>query len=190
LKEADPERVGITGGSGGGSLTMMLSAIDERITLSIPAVMLSSYFSGGCPCESGMPTHFCGGRTNNVEIASLFAPRPQLILSDGKDWTNTVPELEYPFIKRIYEFYGLENHLENNHFPDEGHDYGISKRKAMYRFIAGHFRLDINQVDEAKVAIEPQSQMYVFGEQGEKLPANAIKGKEALFRVLRNAGID
>jgi hypothetical protein len=189
LKEADPERVGITGASGGGSLTMVLSALDDRITLSIPTVMLSSHFSGGCPCESGMPTHLCGKRTNNVEIASVFAPKPQLILSDGKDWTNTVPEQEYPFMKRIYEFYNSGNHLENDHFPGEGHDYGISKRKSMYRFIAEHFNLDLNKADESKVTIEPEVQMYVFGKNGEKLPPNAIKGKEALNKVLQKMKI-
>jgi hypothetical protein len=189
LKEADSTRVGITGGSGGGSLTMMLAAIDDRITLSVPVVMLSSHFSGGCPCESGMPAHLCGGRTNNVEIAAIFAPKPQLILSDGKDWTSTVPELEYPFLQRLYSFYHAGNHLENNHFADEGHDYGTSKREALYRFIARHFDLDIQRADESKITIEKEAQMYAFGEKGERLPANAIKGKADLDKVLKNSGI-
>ncbi|MDR1884328.1 MAG: acetylxylan esterase [Prevotella sp.] len=189
LKEADPGRVGITGGSGGGSMAMMASAIDDRISLSIPVVMLSSHFAGGCPCESGMPAHLCGNRTNNAEIAAMFAPKPQLILSDGKDWTHTVPELELPFLKRTYGFYNAGNNLENIHFQEEGHDYGPSKRNASYRFIAGHFNLDMNRVDEAKVVVEKESRMYTFGEKGEKLPANAIKGKEALLKVLKNAGM-
>ncbi|MDR3220063.1 MAG: acetylxylan esterase [Dysgonamonadaceae bacterium] len=190
MKEADPTRVGITGGSGGGSLTMMLAAIDDRITLSIPTVMLSSHFSGGCPCESGMPAHLCGGRTNNVEIAAMFAPKPQLVLSDGKDWTSTVPEMEYPFVKRVYSFYGAENELVNDHYADEGHDYGPSKRESMYRFVAKHFNLDIKAVDESKVSIESEPRMYVFGEKGEKFPSHAIKGKEALIAVLKKSGID
>jgi hypothetical protein len=189
LKEADSARVGITGGSGGGSLTMMLAAIDDRITLSVPTVMLSSYFSGGCPCESGMPAHLCGGRTNNVEIAAMFAPKPQLILSDGKDWTSAVPELEYPFLQRVYSFYHAENEVENDHFANEGHDYGLSKRKALYRFIGQHFGLDVQQADELKITIEKEPQMYAFGEKGERLPANAIKGKEALNRILKSVGI-
>lgn len=195
-KEADHSRVGITGGSGGGSMTMMISAIDDRITLSIPTVMLSSYFVGGCPCESGMPAHLCGNRTNNVEIAAMFAPKPQLILSDGKDWTHVVPELEFPFLKRTYAFYNEENNIENEHFPTEGHDYNFSKRKAMYKFVAKHFNLDINkildktgEIDESRVTVEKESQMYTFGEKGEKLPANAIKGKDALINLMKQAGI-
>lgn len=192
LKEADQTRVCITGGSGGGSMTMMISAIDDRITLSIPTVMTSSYFIGGCPCESGLPAHLCGNRTNNAELSAMFAPKPQLILSDGKDWTANVPELELSYIKRIYSFYDAEKNIENSHFPEEGHDYGISKRLAMYRFIAKHFNLDLKNIsdsdgniDESKVTIEKESDMYAFGEKGENLPKNAIKGKESLIKVLK-----
>src|SRR5437762_8113849 len=67
LKDADVNRIGITGASGGGSQTMLMTAIDDRIKLSVPVVMLSSYHSGGCPCESGMGIHLCGKGTNNVE---------------------------------------------------------------------------------------------------------------------------
>ncbi|MDR2917297.1 MAG: acetylxylan esterase [Tannerella sp.] len=195
-KEADSTRVGITGGSGGGSMTMMIAAIDDRITLSIPVVMLSSHFSGGCPCESGMPAHLCGNRTNNAELAAMFAPRPQLIITDGKDWSSTVPELEYPFVKRTYGFYNAENNVENDHFQEEGHDYGLSKRKAMYRFVSEHFNLDVSRIldkngefDESKVTVEKESDLYVFGENGEKLPSDAIRGKEALLRVLKEVSI-
>lgn len=196
LPEADGRRVGITGGSGGGSMTMMVAAIDPRITLSIPVVMLSSHFAGGCPCESGMPTHLCGKRTNNAEVAALFAPRPQLIVSDGQDWTATVPDLEFPFVKRIYDFYGAGQAVENAHFPEEGHTYGANKRQAVYRFVAREFALDVKGlVDEEGncreegIVIEPEEKMYVFGLKGENLPANAIKGKDALYQVLRASGI-
>jgi hypothetical protein len=189
FKEADFGKVAITGGSGGGSMTMLMAATDDRIALSIPVVMLSSYFVGGCPCESGMGEHLCGNRTNNVEIASMFAPKPQLILSDGKDWTSAVPQLEFPFVQRTYGFYGAENNAENIHFREEGHDYGISKRKAAYDFLSKHFGLDAKMADESKVTVEEEKMMYVFGDKGEKLPANAVKGKDELIKVLEEMKI-
>src|SRR5699024_3237491 len=143
LQHADSTRIGITGGSGGGSQTMLLTALDERIDVSVPVVMLSSYFNGGCPCESGRPVHLCGGGTNNVEIAALAAPRPQLIISDGHDWTADVPEIAFPYVQKIYGFYGKESQVENKHFPTEGHDYGPSKRAAMYPFMARHLGLKL-----------------------------------------------
>jgi len=190
LKDADPTRVAITGGSGGGSQTMLISALDERIKVSIPVVMLSSYHSGGCPCESGMPVHLCGGGTNNVEIASMAAPRPQLAISDGKDWSDHVPLNEFPFLQRTYGFYDKVEMVKNVHLPNEGHDYGLSKRLAMYEFIAQHLKLDITKVkdkagniDESTCTIEEESEMYVFGKQGELLPDNAIKSFEELEKV-------
>lgn len=182
MKEADPKRVGITGGSGGGSQTMLMSAIDDRITLSVPVVMFSSYHSGGCPCESGKGIHLCGEGTNNVEIAAMFAPKPQLIISDGHDWTQHVPETEFPFLKNVYGFYNQTPKVENVHLGQEGHDYGISKRFALYEFLAKHFNLDLTKIqdkmgkiDESTCTIEKFSAMFVFGEKGENLPVNVVK---------------
>lgn len=191
LPEADPTRIGITGGSGGGSQTMMVTALDDRITCSVPVVMTSSWFVGGCPCESGRPVHLCGGGTNNAEVAAMCAPRPLLIVSDGKDWTSEVPWLEFPFIQRIYGFYGCPERVENAHFPQEGHDYGPSKRQATYRFLAKHLNLDTSRVlkpdgsfDESKVVVEAKETMYVFGPKGERFPTHAVKDMITLEQVL------
>jgi hypothetical protein len=183
LPDADTSRVAISGGSGGGSQTMLITALDSRIKLSAPVVMLSSYHSGGCPCESGMPVHLCGEGTNNVEIAAMAAPRPQLVVSDGKDWTMHVPETEFPWLQHIYAYYGEAAQVKNVHLPQEGHDYGASKRKALYAFVALHFGLSLDKIknktgdiDETTCTIEPEKAMYVFGEKGQLLPAHAIKG--------------
>ncbi|HTE19653.1 MAG TPA: acetylxylan esterase, partial [Armatimonadota bacterium] len=52
LPEVDPERTAITGASGGGTQTMLLAAIDPRVKLSFPAVMVSTAMQGGCTCEN------------------------------------------------------------------------------------------------------------------------------------------
>lgn len=187
LKEADSNRVAISGGSGGGSHTMLITALDSRIKLSVPVVMLSSYHSGGCPCESGMPIHLCGGGTANPEIAAMAAPRPQLVISDGKDWTDHVPQTEFPYLQKMYGYYGKTNLVENVHLPEEGHDFGVNKRQPLYSFIAKYFNLDIKvlqgsdgKIDESKVTIEEEPAMYVFGPKGENLPANAIRSFDQL----------
>ncbi|MCW0481827.1 alpha/beta hydrolase family protein [Gaoshiqia sediminis] len=194
LDYADPDRVGITGGSGGGSHSILMAALDDRIDVSVPAVMMSAIHYGGCPCESGNPIHLCEGGTNNVELAGLFAPKPQLIISDGGDWTANVPELEFPYLERIYKFYGADDLVENVHFPKEGHDYGPSKRAAMYCFMAKHLRLDQSkvfsgdgQLDESTIIIESADQLKTFGANGEKLPANALIGFDQLEEVFQKA---
>ncbi|MES2275523.1 MAG: DUF4974 domain-containing protein [Bacteroidota bacterium] len=190
LKETDPTRVGISGGSGGGSHTVLMAAMDERIKLSAPVVAVSSYFYGGCPCESGMPIHQCGNGTDNVELAAMAAPHPQLLISDGSDWTAHMPEHDFPYLQKIYGYYGVQNLVENTHLPNDKHDFGPSKRIPLYNFLAKNFHLDMKavqdkdgKIDESHVTIEKEPAMYVFGDKGEKLPADAIHGFDQLEKV-------
>jgi sugar phosphate isomerase/epimerase len=188
-KDADINRVAITGGSGAGSHAVLITALDDRIKVSAPVVAISSYFYGGCPCESGMDIHSCGGRTNNVEISAMAAPRPQLLISDGGDWTDKMPEHDYPYLQKMYDWYGKKDDMQNVHLPNDKHDFGITKRKPLYAFMAKYLNLHIkviqhaDTIDESKITIEPEQALYVFGDKGEKLPAHAIHGFENVEKV-------
>ncbi len=154
-KDIDPERVGVMGGSGGGTHTVLLSLLDERVTASAPVVHLASHFDGGCPCESGKPVQLAAGGTCEPELAAVMAPKPMLIVSDGGDWTSSVPTLEFPYLQRIYGFYDAKDKVRNVHLPNERHDFKENKRQAVYDFFIDVFGLDRSMLDESKVTIEP-----------------------------------
>lgn len=155
-KDVDTQRVGVNGGSGGGTQTVLLTVLDDRYTAANPVVSMSSWFDGGCPCESGMPIQLAGGGTCNAELAAMFAPRPMMVVSDGGDWTSTTPEVEFPYLQRIYGFYNAQDKVSNIHLPKERHDFGPNKRNAVYRFFIDTFGLDESKLDESKVTIEPE----------------------------------
>lgn len=158
-KDLDPERVGVMGGSGGGTHTVLLSLLDERVTASAPVVHLASHFDGGCPCESGKPVQLAGGGTCEPELAAIMAPKPMLVVSDGGDWTSSVPTLEFPFLQRIYGFYDAKDKVRNVHLPNERHDFNENKRQAVYDFFIDVFGLDRQRLDESKITIEPDEML-------------------------------
>ena len=137
LPEVDPERTAITGASGGGTQTMLLAAIDERIKLSFPCVMVSTSMQGGCTCENASLLRI---GTGNVEFAGLFAPKPQG-MNTANDWTKEMSTKGFPDLQKLYTTFGKKDNvmlLRGEHFP---HNYNAVTRSAFYTFVNKHFNL-------------------------------------------------
>jgi dienelactone hydrolase len=190
----DEKRLAITGASGGGTQTFILAAVDDRIDVAAPVVQVSAHFYGGCVCESGMPIHVHDDfETNNVEIAAAFAPKPLLLVSDGRDWTANTPSVEFPYIQRIYGLLAAKDRVENAHFADEGHDYGPSKRAAVYRFFAKQLQLNLaviqnssGAIDESFVTVLDYDQLAAFDDAHPR-PAHACQNGDEIVKQLDRA---
>ena len=137
LPEVDPKRIAITGASGGGTQTMLVAAVDDRVTLSGPMVMVSTSMQGGCTCENSSLLRV---GTGNVEFAALFAPKPQ-IMNTADDWTKELATKGFPDLQTLYGLYGAKDAValkRGEHFP---HNYNAVTRSAFYTFVNKHFAL-------------------------------------------------
>jgi len=137
LPEVDPQRVAITGSSGGGTQTMMLAAIDDRIQLSFPVVMVSTAMQGGCTCENASLLRV---GTGNVEFAALFAPKPQG-MNTANDWTRELATKGFPDLQKAYGLFGAKDAVmlhRGEHFP---HNYNAVTRSAFFTFLNQRFKL-------------------------------------------------
>ncbi|MCY2954801.1 MAG: acetylxylan esterase [Planctomycetota bacterium] len=137
LPEVDPDRIAMTGASGGGTQTMLLAAIDPRVKLSFPAVMVSTAMQGGCTCENACLLRV---DTGNVEFAGLFAPKPQGMTS-ANDWTKEMATKGFPQLTHLYSLFGATDKVmlrRGEHFP---HNYNAVSRSAFYTWLNRHFKL-------------------------------------------------
>ena len=126
------EAIGVTGESGGGTQTFLLSAVDSRVAVSVPVNMISLHMQGGCLCENPPGLRL---DTTNVEIAATIAPRPLLMISATGDWTKNTLEAEYPAVRAIYTLLDAEDHVHAVRVTAD-HNYNKESREAMYAWMA------------------------------------------------------
>lgn len=176
LPDVDPTRIGCTGESGGGTQTFLLTAIDDRVRVAAPVVMVSDWFQGGCVCEN------CAGLrlgTDNIEIAALTAPRPLKLVGATGDWTAKTMTKAYPTIERVFKLLGTPDRVSAEVF-DFPHNYNQTSRNAVYPFLA-HWLMgnhDAARTKEGEQKTEKPEDLQVFG--GKKSDKDWVKTPRAL----------
>jgi Acetyl xylan esterase (AXE1) len=155
----DASRIAVTGASGGGTQTMVLSAIDERVKAAFPCVMVSTAMQGGCTCENACYLRIGQG---NIDIAAASAPKP-FGVTTADDWTKELQAKGWPDLQRVWTLLGKGTSIEahfNNHFP---HNYNHVSRVQMYGFINKHFALGLSTpVLERDYTFTPESESTVW----------------------------
>ncbi len=183
LPTVDTERLGITGASGGGTQTFFLAALDDRVRASAPVVIVYPWSAPqGCLCEGGLPV-MQATETNAIELAASVAPRAQLLISVGApDPTKEFPKFGFPFIKQVYERHHKAENAQLLHLEPEKHDFGPSKRNAVYAFFAKHLGMTLEPEETATIVIEEPAVMQVFDE-SHPMPEGAVQGSEAVAKA-------
>ena len=139
LPEVDAERIAVTGASGGGTQSFAISALDPRIKVSMPAVMVSTAMQGGCTCENSTLMRINEG---NIAFAALFAPKP-LGLTTANDWTKEMATKGFPQIRKTYEVLGAPDRVMLHDRIEFAHNYNLPSRQAMYRWFNQHLGLGV-----------------------------------------------
>ena len=162
LPDVDVQRIAVTGASGGGTQTFILSAIDPRVQVAFPAVMVSTAMQGGCTCENA-----CCLRvdTGNVEIAALFAPKP-LGLTAANDWTVAMPTKGFPQLQQLYKLAGAPENVKLTPLLHFGHNYNYVSRAAMYSWMNKHLALGLPEpIVEEDYPRQTADQLTVWDDQ-------------------------
>ncbi|OGV83608.1 MAG: hypothetical protein A3K18_07360 [Lentisphaerae bacterium RIFOXYA12_64_32] len=152
----DPERVAMTGLSGGGWQTAVLSAIDERIRATMPV-------SGHSPIwhratirwqDHGdleqTPVDLCTIADYDT-LTAMFAPRPAVLVHSANDGIFR-PEFMRPALyepaRRVYKRLGVEDRIAFyvNTVPGT-HNYEKDIRERFYRFLNEAWDLGISTQD-------------------------------------------
>ena len=139
LPDVDPSRLAVSGASGGGTQTFILGALDDRPVTLFPMVMVGTKMQGGCTCENADYLRIGSG---NVEIASLWAPRP-LGMTTADDWTKTFPETGFPAMQKLWTMLGAKDNVRVFPMPQFPHNYNYVSRSAMYAWMNTQLKLGL-----------------------------------------------
>jgi cephalosporin-C deacetylase-like acetyl esterase len=156
--DVDPERLAVTGISGGGAATFWLAAADERVKVAVPVsgmADLESYvgnrvINGHCDCMFLYNAH----QWPWTRIAGLVAPRPMLFTNSDQDaiFPMDANERVIARLERLYSLYGASDNVDAV-VSVGGHAYRKDIRQAAYRFINAHLKGDARPVTDSEVDI-------------------------------------
>ena len=174
LDGVDPDRLGVTGASGGGTQTMVIAAIDDRIDASFPCVMPSTAMQGGCTCEN---SHYLRIEQGNMDITAALAPKP-LGLTAADDWTIELETKGHPDLLDLYKRLGASKNYEAHFDIHFKHNYNHVSRTHMYQFVNRHFELglDTPALESDYEYLGPE-ELSVWAEPGKK-PDHYLEGDE------------
>ncbi len=164
LEHADPKRVVVSGLSGGGWQTILISSLDKRVTLANPVAGYGSFRTNIAMDDLGdseqVPTDM-GLVADYAHLTALRAPRPTLLTYNAADDCcfksgHTLEPLLHA-ARPIFALYGAENKLRShvNHVPGT-HNFEVENREKFYTMVGDFFYPDDASFARAEIASEAE----------------------------------
>ena len=163
LKEVDRNRIGVTGCSGGGTLTTYIAALDDRTKAAAPACYISSWDeqlkgTGPQDAEQQFPDQLVEG-LNHSDWIGLAAPKPYLIVSTDQDFFPLEgARRTFAEMKRVYELYDAAVKVDWFHEPG-GHGTPTASREAIYGWMSRWLKGDAGAVKEPAMVFEHEEDL-------------------------------
>jgi len=169
-KEVDPERIGMTGRSGGGTQTAYTAAVDDRIVAAAPECFITSMeyilkSIGPQDAEQNLVYMISEG-IDHGDLLEVRAPRPGLMITTTRDFfSNQGARETFDEVKRFYDGLEAGDHI-NMVADDAGHASTRKNREAMYAFFQQYLKnpgdpgdLDVETFEEKDLWVTETGQL-------------------------------
>ena len=159
-KEIDPQRIGITGRSGGGTQASYIAALDDRIYAAAPENYITSFqrlieTNGPQDAEQNF-LHGIAEGLDHGDLLAVRAPKPTLMITTTRDIFNIQGAREtFKEVAKTYEAYDKADNFSMVE-DDAAHASTLKNREAMYAFFQKHLGLPGNPKDEETIPLTPE----------------------------------
>lgn len=160
-KDVDPDRIGVTGWSGGGTITSYLSAFDERVKVSVPCSWSTTnkrlLETKGIQDGESSFIHAVANGITFEDLLEVRAPKPTLMTFTSRDEYLTIQTADEAFseAKITYKAFGQEDNLQLAE-DDSKHWITPKIRLAMYSFFMKHFNIPGDPTEEEAEILSPE----------------------------------
>jgi len=190
--EADRGRVGVTGNSGGGTLTSYVMALDPRVTMAAPGCFICSYLANlenEVPSDTEQnPPGILKAGLDQADLLIAGAPRPTLLLSQYDDFFDTrYARAAAGDVDRIHRLLGSRGTARFFAGPG-GHGFSRENREAMVGFFQEFAGLPVDPEERGVEPLDGRTLRAAPG--GDVARAGSVRLAELLAEAARTAPAD
>ena len=159
--EVDPSHIGVTGNSGGGTMSNWLWGAEERLTMAAPGCFVTTFLNNlenELPQDNEQyPPGLMGAGFEMIDLMIARAPEPIILLGQKYDYFDRRGlKAAYEELRRFYAIMGAPEENTSLFIGSQGHGYSPQNQEAMVDFFAHHAGQPVVKVSETEVLKEDE----------------------------------